>query len=109
MAPKSEYPLYVQISLNLLTVALVLTGLYLAGGIIIPLCFSVLLASLLTPFVNFLQRLKMKRTLAISVSLVISISIIGTVLYFLSTQIGNFLDDIPTLKQRFQEVLALGK
>jgi predicted PurR-regulated permease PerM len=109
MAPKSEYPLYVLISLNLLSVALVLTGLYLAGGIIIPLCFSILLASLLTPFVSFLQRLKMPRTLAISVSIILSISIIGTVLYFLSTQIGNFLDDIPTLKLRFQEVLGMGK
>jgi predicted PurR-regulated permease PerM len=109
MPPKSEYPLFVQVSLNLLTVALILTGLYLAGGIIIPLCFSILLASLLTPFVNFLQRLKFKRTLAISISIVISISVLGTVLYFLSTQVGNFLDDIPTLKHRFQEVLGVAK
>jgi predicted PurR-regulated permease PerM len=101
----TEYPPYVRLSLNLLSLALILLGLYLASAILVPLSFAILLAALLLPFVNYLIRLRVNRVLAIVSSIILSLLVIGTVIYFLSTQIGNFLDDIPTLKQRFGEVL----
>lgn len=106
MNTKSESPLYVQFSLKLITIALLATGLYLGRGILLPFFFSALLAMLLHPLVCFLTRHKLNRVVAILLTIVLSLSLIGTVLYFLSSQIGNFLDDIPTLRERLRELAA---
>jgi predicted PurR-regulated permease PerM len=99
-------PVYVQISLNLITIALLATALYLGRTILVPFFFAVLLATLLHPFVNFLTRKKLNRVVSILFSIFLALVLIGTVVYFLSTQIGNFLDDIPTLKERLHELLT---
>jgi predicted PurR-regulated permease PerM len=101
---KIESPLYQRISLNLITLTILATTLHLGRGILTPLFFSILLAMLLHPIVNFLTRNRMDRVASILISIIISLLLIGTVLYFLSTQIGNFLDDIPALKSRLREV-----
>jgi predicted PurR-regulated permease PerM len=104
MTGKSDLPIYARISLNLITIALLIAGLYLAKGILLPFFFSILLAMLLHPVVSFLTRKKINRVVAILASIILSLVIIGIILYFLSSQIGNFLDDIPTLKERLKAV-----
>ena len=106
MITKDESPAYVKLSLNLLTLALLATALYLGKGILIPFFFSFLLAMLLHPVVRFLTSKKIDRVVAIFISIIISLIIIGSVIYFLSTQIGSFLDDIPILKERLRDVAA---
>ena len=106
---KAENPLYARISLNLLTIGLLATGLYFAQGILLPLFFSALLAMLLHPIVNFLNFHRIDRVVAILFCIILSLLLIGIVIYFLSSQIGNFLEDIPTLKARLQEVLGEAK
>jgi len=106
---KSESPLYLKLSLNLFTIALLATGLYLGRGILLPFFFSALLAMLLHPFVCFLVRYKLNRVVSILLAIILSLVLIGTVLYFLSSQIGNFLDDIPTLKKRLHELATTVK
>jgi predicted PurR-regulated permease PerM len=106
MNSKTNTPAYVQISLNLVTIALLATGLYLGRSILIPFFFSLLLATLLHPFVNFLTRHKLDRVVSILIAILLSLVVIGTVVYFLSSQIGSFLDDIPSLKERLRELLT---
>lgn len=100
------YPPFMRISMTLLTIALVLTGLYLGRGILIPFFFGCLLATVLNPFVNFLTRKKFDRVLSIFLCLLSALGIIFGVLYFLSTQIGAFLEDIPVLKERLGEIIV---
>lgn len=100
------YPPFLRISLTLLTIALILTGLYLGRGILIPFFFACLLATVLNPAVNFLNRRKVDRVVSIILCLVSALGIIFGILYFLSTQVGAFLEDIPILKQRFAEVVV---
>ncbi|HEY0744292.1 MAG TPA: AI-2E family transporter, partial [Chryseosolibacter sp.] len=100
------YPPFLRISLTLLTIALILTGLYLGRGILIPFFFACLLATVLNPAVNFLNRRKIDRVVSIMLCLVSALGIIFGILYFLSTQIGAFLEDIPILKERFAEVVV---
>jgi predicted PurR-regulated permease PerM len=97
-------PFYKRLSLNLLSVALILLLLYLAQGIIVPFFIAVLLASLLLPIVHFLQRLKFSNLLSISITVVLAVLVTLTVIYFLSWQIAGFFDDWPVLKERFGEV-----
>jgi predicted PurR-regulated permease PerM len=103
---KVEYslPVSARISLNLISIALIATGLYLGGGIFLPIFFSVLFAMLLHPIVNYLTTRKIDRVLAILSCIVLAFCIVGAVIYFLSIQIGSFVDDIPTLKARLNEI-----
>jgi predicted PurR-regulated permease PerM len=64
---------------------------------------------LLHPFVCKLTRWKLNRVVAIAVCIILAISVIGILLYFLSTQVGSFLDDIPALKERLREVSMSAK
>lgn len=105
----SESPAYLRISLNLITIALLATALYLGKSILVPLFFSMLLAILLHPFVSFLTRKKLDRVAAILISIILSLCVIGVVIYFLSSQITLFLDDIPKLKERLAELAATAK
>lgn len=106
---KTDDPLYARVSLNLLTIGLLAAGLYFAQGIVLPLFFSILLAMLLHPVVSFLSRLGIGRVAGILFSIIISLCVIGTIIYLLSSQIGTFLEDIPTLKARLREVLNEAK
>lgn len=105
----SDAPLFLRLDLNLITIALVLTLLYVGSNILVPLFFSILLAMLLHPVVNFLDHHNMNRVVAILVSVFISLCVIGSVIFFLSKQIGNFLNDIPALSERLREVVAEAK
>lgn len=100
------HPPYLRISMNLLTIALLITGLYLGRGIVVPFFFAVLLSMVLNPMVGFLTRHRIDRVLSIILCLILALGIIFGILYFLSTQIGGFLEDIPVLKQRMAEVMG---
>jgi predicted PurR-regulated permease PerM len=96
----TQSPFYLKFCLSLLSIGLLVLLLYLGQGILIPLFFSILLATILLPVVKFLERIKIPRLLSIIISLVTSLAVLGAIIYFLSTQIGNFLDDLPTIKTK---------
>lgn len=95
-----------KLSYNLLSIALICVLLYLGKDIILPLLFSVLLATLLLPIVNFLIQKKFPKVLAIVLPLIVSLLTIAGILYFLSTQIFHFFDDWDSLKNRVNELLG---
>jgi predicted PurR-regulated permease PerM len=99
-------PFYKKLSLCLLSVALIILFLYVAQGILIPIFISILLATLLLPIVQFLQRHKFNRLLSILVTILLAVFIIAVVVYFLSSQIINFFDDWPAIKERFGELFT---
>jgi predicted PurR-regulated permease PerM len=98
-------PFYKKVSLNLLTLSLLGVLIYLGQGILVPLFFSILLATLLLPASNFLQRHRVPKVLAIIVCILISFLIIAGVIYFLSQQVSSFLDDFESIKQRLTGLL----
>jgi len=94
-----------KLSFNLLSLVLIGVILYLGKGIILPFLFSLLLATLLLPSVDFLNRKRFPKGLSILIPLIISLLIIAGILYFLSTQIAHFFDDWDTLKERVNELV----
>jgi predicted PurR-regulated permease PerM len=96
----ASLPFYVKVCLNLVSICLISMILYLGQGILVPLFFSILLATLLLPVTNFLQRKKFPKVLAILLVIFVALAVIAAVIYFLSRQISIFLEDIDTIRQR---------
>ena len=97
-------PFYHRLSLILLSLTILAGGLYLGKEIILPLLFAVLLATLLLPLTNYLKRKGLSKVFSIILPVFLALIILGGVLYFLSSQIMNFLEDTPALKERISEV-----
>jgi len=102
-------PFYKRLSFNLISIGLIATALYIGQDILLPLFFSMLLAALLLPAVKFLQRKKVPKILSVILSLAISLVLVFGVLYFLTTQVLNFLDDSDMIKEKFDGLLHDGQ
>lgn len=97
-------PFYKKLAFNLLSLSLLGAILYVGKSILIPLFFSMLLASLLLPVVMFLEDKKTNRIIAILLSLLLAMIIITGIIYFLSSQIAGFFQDIDIIKERLSDV-----
>jgi predicted PurR-regulated permease PerM len=103
---KFEQPLYVKVAMVLISLALLLWGLDLGAGLLVPLSFSFLFALLLHPLSARLERWKVPRVLAIFICLIVIIAALVGIMYFIIAQLMNFGDDLPELQARFNQLLA---
>jgi predicted PurR-regulated permease PerM len=105
MNTNSRLPLYLKLSQVLIGIVAFFFILYIGRGIIIPLVFALILAILLNPVVNFLQR-KTNRVIAIILVVFFALLIILAVVYFISSQVGMFSEALSQLKQKFTLLLT---
>ena len=98
-------PFYLRFGVTVLSLAVIAAGLYFGKAILLPFFFGILLAILLLPITKFFQRLHLGKIPSIALSIIGGMFVIGTLVYFLSTQIATFLADVPTLENRFKELL----
>lgn len=98
-------PFYLRFGITVITLAVLALAVYFGKAILLPLLFSILLATLLLPIINKLQRWKINKTIAISLTLLTTLFLLGALIYFLATQIGGFFDDLPALQTRFKQLL----
>src|SRR5690349_18247130 len=104
MNTEESYKATIRISLSLLTLALLATALYLGRAILVPFFCAMLLAMVLIPLVGIFSNYKVNRIVAILLCILLAVGVILGILYFFSTQISNFLEDIPALKERLREM-----
>src|SRR6187551_2872115 len=97
-------PFYQKLGFILISLAIICVALIYGQSIILPILFSVLLANILLPLTRYLSRKGFPKTPAILVPLLLSMIVGISIIYFLSTQIMNFIDDVPALKERIDEV-----
>jgi predicted PurR-regulated permease PerM len=83
------------VSLKLLAVALVLTFLYFAASVVITLLLAILIAYFLDPIVEFLERMRMPRTLASMITVLLLIGVLGAVGYGLFSRASDFAANWP--------------
>lgn len=105
MLTRSQYPYLTKIYLLLFCTIALGFLIYVGRDIIVPIAFSVLLAMLLLPIIKRLET-KIGRVMAIMISLSIATTIIFVIIYFFSTQIAGFVDDLPTLKKQLNKHLS---
>jgi len=104
MAPV-KLAFYARVALILHGLALTLLFMYLGRTIFIPLFFAFLAAMLLLPLVKWLEKKRLPRALASTISIIFFMVIIGGMIYFFSRQVVKFTKDLPNLEQKFSEKL----
>lgn len=91
------FPFYAKITIILLGISILLTILYIAQGIIVPLVFATIIAIVLHPVEVFFTRLRVKRVLAIIVTLILAFLVIISFGLFLFSQVRHFGESWPQL------------
>lgn len=68
--------------------------------ILFPIVMALLIAILLRPVVAFLNtRLRLPNVLAVLLAVVLALAFVGAVIFFISKEITNFMDDLPKIRQ----------
>jgi predicted PurR-regulated permease PerM len=99
-----KLPFYAKTTLYLLGLFALVAVLYLAQGIIIPLIFAVIIATVLHPAVNFFVRLRINRVVAIIITLTLAILIFAILGALLFSQAMRFNESWPKLIDKFVEI-----
>jgi predicted PurR-regulated permease PerM len=105
MIVNNQSPIYVKLGFQFLVIFFIGFFIYTAQNIIVPLAFAVLLTVLLLPIVNFLESKKIGKVLSIAIAILFTIGFIAGIIYFLSSQIASFVQDVPSIKQHLNEHL----
>jgi predicted PurR-regulated permease PerM len=100
-----QYPFYIKSTVILLGLILLTYALVNLQDILVPLAFAVIFAILLNPLVNRLRKANISNPLSIAIVMLLAIVILGGLLYFLSSQIAGFGDNLPLLKSKFSSIL----
>jgi putative permease len=94
-------PFVAKLALVLLSILMLGYLAILGKSLLAPLLFSLLMAFLLLPLANFLERkLKFKRSLAAITSVILMIAVLYGILYFLGNQLTELWADWPLLVQQ---------
>lgn len=96
-------PFYFRFTLSLLMLALIGAIIFIGQDIIVPLAFSILLAVLLLPANRYLEKKSVPRVIAIILTLFSAIAFVAGIVYFLSSQVASFMNDMPAIKQHIND------
>ena len=93
-------------SMRLIAAAIILLFFYYAAGVVITLLFSILLAYFLDPAVEFLERMRLPRTLGAMVMVLILSATLAAVGYELWARTADFAADWPKYSGVLQRVVT---
>ena len=96
-----KLPFYAKTTLVLIGIFVSITMLYISKAIVIPLIFSIILAIVLHPVVNFLVRLKINRIIAITITLIGALVVFAALSSLLFAQAVRFSESLPILMEKF--------
>jgi predicted PurR-regulated permease PerM len=90
----------------LATFILATAVLYWARTVLIPIAVATLLAFLLTPLVTFLQRRGLRRSIAVTLVVVLSFSVLGGVGWILTDQVWSLAEELPQYRHNIRRKAA---
>ena len=85
---------------SLLIAAIVITGLYVAREVLLPLALAILLSFVLTPALLFLRRLKVPRVVGVAIVVTFAFALIFGLGWLMSQQATQLAGDLPALSAR---------
>lgn len=94
-----ELPVTVRRSIEVLGLCSVGAIIVLGQSVLTPLLMAFFIALLLLPVFRWLRKYRVPEVLSIVLCIVLSFIIVGGIVLFLSWQIGNFANDIETIKE----------
>lgn len=95
-------PYTLRLSFQLLMILLAGLLIYFCTAIVVPVYFSLLLAILVLPLNNKLERWGFPKAAAVFLSILTAIIVLSGLLYFLSAQMSNFLQDAPAIRDQVE-------
>lgn len=98
-------PFYAKASIFFVGLVALLSILYVAQSIIVPLIFAVIIAVLLNPVVNFFVRIKVNRFFAITFTILLTFIILVAFGALLFSQASQFTESWPKLVDKFTILL----
>ena len=93
----AKIPLYIKAPLILVGLYILISTLYIRQSIIVPFIYSILIAIVLRPLVNFLVRKKIPRLLSIIITMLLAFAVIASLAVLLISQANMFRDALPKL------------
>jgi len=99
-----EYPFYIKAPVILLGLVITVFILNVLQDVLVPLAFAGLIAILLNPLSNRLNKY-FPRIISITVSLLFALLTIVILLYFLSSQVAHFFDDLDAIKLKLSHMI----
>lgn len=93
-------PFIVRLSHTLLSLGLIILFMYIAKSVLVPLIFASLLCIVLMMPCDYMERHRVPRSVAAIICLVLAITVVFAIFYFISTQVANFRNDLPQLGQQ---------
>ena len=98
-----KFPFYAKLAFTLLSLISIVFIFYYGQDILIPLLLSLLFAILLRPVVSFLnKKLRFPHVIAVMFSVILFVLCFVAILYFISLQVSDMMDDWNTIKQNFK-------
>lgn len=105
MTSNGSYPLYIKLANIAIGVFIFFYVVHIGRPILVPLVYAGIFAILLNPVVNWLTHKKMNRVIAIMLTVVVAIIVVGTLVYFISTLLSTFTETLPQFKEKFAQLL----
>lgn len=102
---EKQYPFFIKSTVVLFGIILLCYALVNLRDILVPVAFSVIIAILLNPLVNQFKKHKISHLFSILMAMLIAIIVFASILYFLSSQMAGFGENVPLLKSKFAGIL----
>ena len=102
----NSIPFYAKLCLHLISIFILGMLVYNGRDIIMPICFAIILAMLLLPVVNWLMRKGVPGVPSMLLAILLSLLFVSGIIYFLSSQVANFMTDLPAIKEKLSQHLS---
>jgi predicted PurR-regulated permease PerM len=96
-----QVPIYAKSSLIIIGILATIVLLFVGQSIIVPFIYAIIIAIVLSPFVDFLTRKNLNRNVAISITLLLFLIIGLLILLFICIQIVQFSEAFPQFLEKF--------
>ena len=100
-----KFPFYTKWTILLVGFFFLISMLFIAQAIILPLVYAILIAILISPAVNFLERKKMNRGIAIAAVLGLALGIIVTLIVLVMSQATVLIEAMPVLASKLKVLM----
>ena len=101
-APSGNPRRYVPQLHSLVSIVIIVTALYLAQTLLIPLALAVLISFVLAPLVARVERLRLGRIASVLIVVAISLAAVGSVAWALEQRFAQIVVDLPEYRQSIQ-------
>jgi len=101
-----QFPFYAKLALIFVGAYIFIDAMYLGRGIILPILYAAVISIVLNPVVAFLERCKVRRILAITIAVLISLIFAAIIIYIVTSQVSMIADTLPKMQTKLDDLLS---